>query len=156
MAKHMNPKLAALVTDGNDVIYGTSHNDVLDGGAGNDYIIGGQGADTVIGGDGDDVLDGYTGADALYGGAGNDWFTFSSFAHSRNIDGERDTIHDFEAGDKIDFSHIYFTLTLAQIEVQTLGPDSYRVVLHTDPTDSTYDMGVDVIGAMPTADNFVL
>jgi Ca2+-binding RTX toxin-like protein len=60
---------------GHDTLNGGSGNDSLDGGTGDDRLIGGIGADSLLGGDGNDTLDGGDGNDLLLGGLGNDSLT---------------------------------------------------------------------------------
>ncbi|MEQ9171473.1 MAG: Ig-like domain-containing protein [Rhodospirillales bacterium] len=59
------------VTQGNDLLIGSSGNDVIDGLGGNDTIYGLGGDDLLIGGAGHDSLYGGAGNDELVGGAGN-------------------------------------------------------------------------------------
>ena len=56
---------------GDDTIYGLAGNDLLIGGAGNDSLYGGAGNDELIGGAGNNFLDGGDGDDILRGGNGN-------------------------------------------------------------------------------------
>jgi Ca2+-binding RTX toxin-like protein len=99
--------LAALPTEGDDVLTGTAGadilagaggNDTLDGQAGNDSLSGdagddtlrgGAGTDTLAGGAGADLLDGGTGNDAMNGGAGDDVFI---------VDAGGDTVSEAAAG----------------------------------------------------------
>jgi Ca2+-binding RTX toxin-like protein len=66
------------ITDGNDVIIGTSGNDNLNGGAGDDALYGLAGNDSLFGGIGADSLFGGAGIDTLTGDAGIDIFGFVS------------------------------------------------------------------------------
>ncbi len=94
-------------TAGNDALTGGNGNDNLIGNAGNDTLTGGYGADTLSGGDGLDTLKGGLGTDNLSGGLGNDAFIFNSLAEiGSDSYSNRDTITDFAAGDKINFSAI--------------------------------------------------
>ncbi|OOF84330.1 hypothetical protein BKG92_00200 [Rodentibacter ratti] len=59
---------------------------------------------TLSGGEGNDRLIGGSGADVLTGGEGNDTFVFQTA-----LNGNIDTITDFEAGDKIALSSVIFS-----------------------------------------------
>jgi Ca2+-binding RTX toxin-like protein len=83
---------------GNDAMFGGSGDDTLYGGDGNDLLNGEAGNDTLYGGKGADILRGSFGDDTMYGGAGNDRFGFQ--INFSSLD-QRDTIKDFQAGDKI-------------------------------------------------------
>jgi len=86
---------------------GTSHADTLQGGAGNDTIGGADGHDWLYGGGGNDTIIGGAGNDDLFGGAGADVFDYNNISETLPGGGQRDFIHDFEAGvDKIDLSTI--------------------------------------------------
>lgn len=142
---------------------------VINGTSGNDFLIGGLHKDKIFGGDGDDIINGWGGADELWGGDGADTFVVSKHHHSRDQNGHRDTIMDFEAGDKIDLSNLYgvddpdgdgignaYHPTMANITIETLGPGEYRIHVSLDPLNGGfYDVGIDVIGAMPTEANFI-
>ena len=80
---------------GDDVIFGGRGNDVASGGDDDDYLSGGQGNDRLSGGNGRDALEGGAGRDQLTGGANEDVFIFAGKTG-------RDTITDFEDGDRID------------------------------------------------------
>jgi Ca2+-binding RTX toxin-like protein len=67
-------------------------------------VRGGKGADSITGGAGADRIWGNAGADALAGGGGKDMFEYRAAAESNSFG--RDTIQDFEAGDRIDLSAI--------------------------------------------------
>ena len=79
---------------------GNAGNDILTGGSGADTISGGAGNDTISGGAGNDTITGGAGKDMLTGGAGDDTFVFAMGDSPYKVS-ERDTITDFEAGDKI-------------------------------------------------------
>jgi len=157
-------KFAGLTSSGDDFIQGYSANDVLHGGAGNDYINGGDGNDQLYGDDGNDVLCGGRGADQLYGGAGADTFLFGGWYQSVDQNGERDVIGDFEAQDKIDLSAVHHVidaytavaLTMDNITIETTGANQYRVHVNVVEGNSSWDMGIDVVGVQPTAANFIL
>lgn len=121
---------------GNDRLDGGSGNDTLYGDGGDDALLGGSGNDTLHGGTGHDSFDGGTGTDALFGGVGND-----TLRGGRGIDmltgGEgadtflfmltdvtntagsarygRDTILDFEAGDRIDIRNMLASQVYANL-----------------------------------------
>lgn len=60
------------VTDGDDMLFGTSGADSLNAGAGNDLILGFDGDDYLEGADGNDRIDAGSGNDTMFGGAGDD------------------------------------------------------------------------------------
>lgn len=100
---------------GNDVLVGNGGSDLLRGGVGLDSLSGGAGDDTLRGawgndkldaGDGDDVLSGGHGADSLRGGSGRDTFVYVLRGESRADLAGRDTIEDFEVGDRINLRGI--------------------------------------------------
>ncbi|KZL27178.1 calcium-binding protein [Pseudovibrio sp. Ad37] len=80
--ENINQKLLENVSDGDDLLGGTTGDDVIRGLGGNDtiygedgddHLIGGEGNDILKGGDGDDLLEaGFGGDDILDGGNGND------------------------------------------------------------------------------------
>lgn len=72
---------------GDDTMVGSRYDDSFDGGAGNDVIQGGRGYDVLTGGEGDDTFV-FTRQDVL---SGRNYYGF-------------DTITDFGAGDRLDFS----------------------------------------------------
>jgi len=92
-------------TSANDTLTGTAGIDWLYGLDGNDTLVGGTGNDMLSGGNGNDILQGGLGADELFGGAGADLFVYKSVADIQidplNLTEE---VHDFSAGDKLDFS----------------------------------------------------
>ncbi|KAM3111797.1 calcium-binding protein [Phormidesmis sp. 146-33] len=107
-------------TEGNDVIFATTHDDKISGLAGDDYIRGGDGNDTLFGNAGDDVLIGNSGNDMLSGGAGFniltggegcDRFVFDTVFVSETKVGDRPSrINDFTPGeDMIGLSKAIFT-----------------------------------------------
>jgi VCBS repeat-containing protein len=95
---------------GNDVIHGNDNNDTIYGGSGDDQIFGdanndqtlygGSGTDTISGGNNSDRIAGGFGADLLSGGDNGDTFVYLDLRDTG------DTISDFGAGDRIDFSAI--------------------------------------------------
>ncbi|MEM7508456.1 MAG: calcium-binding protein [Pseudomonadota bacterium] len=91
---------------GNDIVEGGSGADTLFGGAGNDTLEGEGGSDLLFGGAGGDVLLGGSGADRLNGGGGGDLLTGGAGADVFVYSAGRDTISDFEAGDRIDLSDL--------------------------------------------------
>ena len=70
-------------------VYGSDQNDQLSGDAM---------ANVISGGLGDDILYGAAGADELYGGSGSDIFKYISASDTGVGAGNRDKIHDFDAG----------------------------------------------------------
>ena len=129
---------------GNDTILGANGNDTLDGGAGNDrvdggngddFVLGGAGDDTVIGGLGNDRVTGGAGTDTLTGGSGADVFIFAN-------DGSRDTISDFQRGDKIDLSGVAGA-TSAYV---TYDSAHHTVNIDTDH-NGVADMFINVMGS---------
>jgi Ca2+-binding RTX toxin-like protein len=163
----------ALATAGDDDIrpgVGIEWNlpNLVDAGAGNDTVMGGKFADTIMGGDGDDFVDGMGGADLITLGAGADTVKIHSWAYSLDVEGERDTVTDFEAADKIDMQNVshYFDsdadgvvdaardLTWADI---TLEPIAGGNILHASvwEGDARWDVGMVLLGETPTADNMV-
>ena len=112
--------LSVTVTDGDDIIVGTSGADSIEAGAsndtvsalgGDDTVLGGAGNDVLSGGEGDDVLEGGSGSDVLVGGTGND--TVSGTA--AELDG--DTVSGFGAGDAIEIEGI----DLSALDGTTIG-----------------------------------
>lgn len=120
--------------DGDDTIYGGAgidnlnggaDRDLLVGGAGNDGLWGGGGNDRLLGEDGNDKLYGDGGDDIIVGGAGNDWMLGGQLANGYSVGNDTfvwsrsdivttsgaragfDTIVDFAAGDRLDFSAIF-------------------------------------------------
>jgi len=77
--------------------------DVINGQGGDDTIRGLSGDDLLRGGDGDDTLEGGIGSDTLIGGEGGDTFVFGRDI-LRNAALDVDTIVDFAAEDRFDFS----------------------------------------------------
>lgn len=142
--------------DGNDVITAGGGRDNVNGGAGTDTLYAGDGDDGLFGGGMNDALYGQGGNDSLYGdggddlivgGAGNDWLVggqlangFSvgndTFAWSRsdivNGSGTRvgfDTIVDFGAGDRLDFSGVFAGQPAAPIADLVRVTDYYNGTL---------------------------
>ncbi|MEO6676801.1 MAG: calcium-binding protein [Pseudomonas sp.] len=109
-----NDTLYGLV--GNDKLEGDIGDDWLDGGTGNDQLIGGEGNDTLIGGAGDDYLEGGVGADRLQGGIGKNTFFY------RRGDGE-DIIVSSGDQDRIQFD------TGVQIEQLSFTRDRYSLFI---------------------------
>ncbi|WP_343713139.1 calcium-binding protein [Inquilinus sp.] len=71
-----------------------------------DSITGDANANTLWGLAGNDTLTGGVGADVLKGGTGNDTFAYTSVADSTVAAAGKDTVIDFQTGDKIDLSAI--------------------------------------------------
>jgi hypothetical protein len=83
---------------GDDQLIAGNSGDRLQGNAGNDLLIGGNGSDHIYGGSGDDVIYGGGNSNYLSGGTGNNIFVVGTADNARN------TIADWNAGDKIDIS----------------------------------------------------
>lgn len=81
---------------------GTDGGDRMSGGASSDVLSGMQGDDRLRGGAGDDILIGGAGRDHLSGGKGADVFVVSASSPDRDGEENRDVIHDFGGGDRID------------------------------------------------------
>lgn len=81
-----------LTLDDSQILNGTDSDDNLSGGAGNDLLSGLSGNDTLTGGSGNDILQGGAGADVF------------KYTHLNEIKG--DSIADFSAEDRLDFSAI--------------------------------------------------
>lgn len=116
-----------------NMIVGNSSANVLSGLGGNDQLYGGGGNDT---------LDGGTGGDLLKGGAGEDIFLFG-------LTSGKDTIVDFQAGDKIDLSA--WLGTGAEPIVSMNGRDA---VITLSGSDSITLTGVDVSHLRVTSTGF--
>ncbi|MEM7506938.1 MAG: M10 family metallopeptidase C-terminal domain-containing protein [Pseudomonadota bacterium] len=94
-------------------ILGGRRNDDLRGDGGANEIDGGLSSDQVHGRAGDDILNGGRGADKLYGNAGGDVMSggpgtdrFIYFRASDSQADNRDTITDFETGERIEISRL--------------------------------------------------
>ncbi|GAA6164033.1 hypothetical protein NBRC116590_17370 [Pelagimonas sp. KU-00592-HH] len=72
--------VSAVLSSGNDTVYGTYGDDLLDGREGNDTLYGMNGDDTLKGGIGDDHLYGGDGNGTLIGGDGNDLLSLGGIA----------------------------------------------------------------------------
>jgi len=139
-----------------DWLCGGNGNNVFHGLGGDDYLSGGNGNDTLDGGDGNDILVGGDEADTLTGGAGADRFVYTDHWQSQEQANERDTITDLDASDKIDLSAVSSgaVKSFDQITVETVDTGHYIVHVDVGGLDSN-DMGIEVLGVMPTADNFI-
>jgi Ca2+-binding RTX toxin-like protein len=73
---------------------------------GMDTLFGSKGANTLDGGAGIDAIAGFGGADQLYGGADVDGFSYFALKDSGPTRATRDTIHDFELGDRIHLTEL--------------------------------------------------
>lgn len=90
--------------DGDDIIGAGADDDLIYGESDNDFLAGSTGNDTIYGGDGNDKINAGENNDLLYGGSGADRFLFNNL-----INGENDTIADFEDGvDKLRMSGVGF------------------------------------------------
>ncbi len=133
---------------GDDLLEGGVGDDVLQGGSGDDILRGGEGNDQLSGGSGDDILEGGAGDDLLSGGSGDDTFVFAAnFGHDRITDfgGWDADVIEFTAGLFADFDAVLAaaaqigtdvvitvdgqnTLTLAEMQLETLRADDFRFV----------------------------
>jgi Ca2+-binding RTX toxin-like protein len=147
-------------TEFDDLIVGHRHDETINGLGGNDTIYGGLGDDTIYGGDGNDVLIGGVGADELVGGAGDNRFVLQYWNESQNATGQRDHIADFKATDIIDLSQALsgtgVIVNFSQVEIDTLSAGEFRVVVHVDSNNTTWDIGIDVSGVAPVEANIIL
>jgi hypothetical protein len=84
-----------------EYLSGSQHGDILRGDGARNRLDGGAGDDILIG----DANGSATG-DLLIGGAGRDTFLFEALSDSGLAGAFRDTIRDFETGDRIDLSAI--------------------------------------------------
>ena len=94
-----------LVLAGGDVdstIIGTDNNDIIYAGGGNNLLYGGAGDDIIYGGAGDDTIYGGTGNNILFGGGGDNTFAWKL----DDMDHGKDSIQDFDAGDKLLFEDL--------------------------------------------------
>ncbi|MCZ6158758.1 calcium-binding protein [Campylobacter ureolyticus] len=100
-----NDIINEFITDGDDIIIGTSKNDILNGLGGNDTINGLGGNDTLIGGNGNDKLYGGSGNDILIGGSGDDYLSGGSGddIYEYNLNDGNDTIYDSNGNDTLKF-----------------------------------------------------
>lgn len=138
---YSNAQGAITVDLGNGLVRGASGKDNLYdiegviGGSGNDTLLGGNDADILNGGAGDDTLRGGRGADLLTGGEGSDTFEFarSDLVSGKNYYGY-DTITDFGAGDRLDFTGL-------ESGGQDIDADDVRVTDTEFGTMVAVDMG---------------
>lgn len=112
-----------IVSNDDDIVYGTLERDFIDGGIGNDKIWGNDGNDRLLGGRGDDRLAGDRGNDKLTGGSGRDTFVYENFAPQ---DLGRDRITDFEVG--IDKIELHLDIFSQLSPGQTLNSEEFAVV----------------------------
>lgn len=127
-----------------DTLTGDAGRNQLVGYSGDDLLSGGAGADVLRGLDGADTLDGGMGADRLTGGADDDVFVYNSIAESR-VWTQRDTITDFQAGDKIDLSAI-------DANASAGGDQAFHFVAMFDGTAGALRYGVTNTGITVLAD----
>ncbi|XWK86517.1 MAG: hypothetical protein U7127_20195 [Phormidium sp.] len=97
--------------EGNDIIFGNLNsgfvgtenlNDTIYGGNGNDVLFGNAAHDYLDGGNGDDFLCGGGGNDTLTGGAGKDTFYFHAPLATNTMQGEVNTVSNFNASLGVD------------------------------------------------------
>jgi len=99
-----NRDTVTFLNDLDNTVRGFNHSDdVINGQGGDDTLRGLSGDDLLRGGDGDDTLEGGIGSDTLIGGEGGDTFVFGRDI-LRNSALDVDTIVDFAAEDRFDFS----------------------------------------------------
>lgn len=92
-----------------DQLRGDNDDNVLEGQGGWDRLYGRQGDDTLLGQNGGDKIYGNGGADVMSGGEDNvmDRFIYFQISDSRDGEGRRDTITDFDPGeDRIELSRL--------------------------------------------------
>lgn len=131
---------------GNDALYGGAGNDGFFGGGANDTMYGEAGNDTFYGDGGDDRMIGGTGDDLMFGGQlgtnfsiGNDTYLWAQ-ADVVNASGVRvgfDTIGDFAAGDRLDFSGVFSShppASIADLVRITDTANGTLISLHIDNT----------------------
>jgi Ca2+-binding RTX toxin-like protein len=87
----------------------TSIENLVGSSTASDVLAGNKKANSIWGFGGDDTINGGKGNDQLYGGEGSDTFVFSSAKHGT------DTIHDFNAYDKIAFDAEAFGLVAGAV-----------------------------------------
>lgn len=145
------------------------HGITLNGAGGNDFIVGTNGGDIIIGGDGDDTLDGRAGPDTLTGGDGADTFVFRSWNSSAQGHGI-DTIADFNSaeGDKVNLSYLFnavdpdgdgwfdlLALTIDDLTITSSDATHHHVETVLDFGGPTYKFEFDVVGSLPTVEDFI-
>ncbi len=148
-------KLSLASTYSDDHMVGGTGNDVMSGGDGNDFLYGCGGNDKLDGGAGNDVLWGGMGVDTLTGGAGADTFYFDTWQESPDRSGQRDHITDFEAGDKIQVGMMFGVEGDRSTTIEHVSGSDYIVHVHFQNAWTSWDMGIDVTGAAPTAADVV-
>jgi hypothetical protein len=142
-------------TEGDDILLASYLGNSMSGGGGNDTLYGNTGDNVLDGGDGNDMLVAGSGTTTMTGGAGNDTFAFSSQSASNG-----DSITDFSAGDKLDFSAISgdlvaageqglsfggTTATAHGVWYAEVGNDTY-VYVDTDGNSSTAELAIKLLG----------
>jgi Ca2+-binding RTX toxin-like protein len=159
MISHGNQDDTVIGLGGNDLIAGWDGDDDLHGKAGNDELWGEGGKDKLYGGTGVDQLYG----DAAYLGVegddpnGADCFYFMDKDTGDILDGQADTIHDFETQDKIFIKGDYeynagggWTPPTGDFSIWSKGSD--WVVTWNSPNDTDWN-DVLVKGDKPTQDD---
>lgn len=135
--------------DGDDVIEGDGGDDTIFGGSGADRLIGNRGGDIMwgggdadllfghngydemMGGLGSDRLDAGRGRDTLIGGLGDDWLLGGGDRDTFVFaDGDgTDTIHRFQAFDRIDLADFGPTLSFGDLTITTPTADSATLTI---------------------------
>lgn len=98
-----------ILSDFDDVFYGSSGGEVVQGGAGRDWLFGDSGIDKLFGGLGDDSLAGGSGRDTIAGDAGDDVLTGGADADlfQFSVGSGHDRITDFQNGsDRLQLARI--------------------------------------------------
>ncbi len=136
-----------LVQRGADDLRGTG-NDLangIQGNTGSNLLEGKGGDDDIRGDDGNDTIAGGLGIDRLTGGQG-----FDSFRYALGTEADRDTILDFETGDKIDLSAIRIGTSRTDLPFHWLGSAGFDGVAGglrvTVAGPGSYDVQGDIDG----------
>ncbi len=141
--------------NGNDHLNGGAGNDTMTGGAGNDGFFGGGANDTMYGDVGNDIMYGDGGNDTMFGGVGNDLMFGGQLGTNFSIGNDSygwlksdvvngsgvrvgfDTIGDFAAGDKLDFTGVFTShppAAIADLVRVTDTANGTLISLHIDNT----------------------
>ncbi len=139
---------------GNDVMDGGDGNDGMFGGGAQDYLFGGLGNDRIYGDGGNDVIRSGAGHDTLAGGSlsgagisGNDTFawTRADIVDANGVSAGFDTILDFGAGDRLDFTGIFSAappIPLADLIRVSDTPAGTIVSLDIDANGHFFDVAI--------------
>ncbi|WP_251859644.1 calcium-binding protein [Clostridium sp. Marseille-Q2269] len=110
---------------GTHILNGGMDNDTLMAGKAGATLNGDEGSDLLNGNDGQDILNGGTGNDYIQGGAGSDTFIFSK-------DFGKDTIKDYESGEKIIFDNTSGINSIDDFEFIKNQEQSYLALIYDD------------------------